>query len=191
VRTSFTSAADGTAESGTNLSAYDGKKMQEHAFCPDCAGGTAAPAESDLHGLQRSRSAGMTIRQANELNQFIRIETLKSLADPLAKRQKFIETDFFAKQLEYAVGKTRKGRGLLAKPAKKLFPERAVAAMAKQLMKEPAKVTLSDMLTLQAKQLAQAGEIKEEEVQRLKLSALGIDFMAQKPGNTKNPSRSS
>lgn len=159
-------------------------------LCAQCAGtphDEAPPAEPPA--AAPAPSPGFTIRQANDLSYYIRTEMLKNLSDPLAKPQKFTDTDFFAKQLEYAVGQTKMGRKLLAEPAEKRFPGRAVASVAKKLHKKPGEVSMADMLALQAPDLAQAGGIDEKEVQALKLQALGVAFHQDKPDGGKRSSK--
>lgn len=89
-----------TMRAGLEL-AYSAQRSHE-AACPEClnkmqvAGSTAAEAK-------------YTIRQANELGTFIKNETLRSLNDPYVRLQKFVDTDFFTKQLEYRIAQTRQG----------------------------------------------------------------------------------
>jgi len=145
-------------------------------LCPQCAGNEATRQTKPTEPAAEAQTPRYTARQANELSNYIRSETLRSLSDPLAKRQKFIETDFFAKQLEYAVSRTRKGRELLAQRADKHFPEQAVCHLAERLRKEPGEVTMADMLTLRRSELTTLCGLDPKDVQRLKLSSLGVAF---------------
>ncbi|MDH4113851.1 MAG: hypothetical protein OEU89_00140 [Burkholderiaceae bacterium] len=145
-------------------------------LCPQCAGNAATRQAQPAEPAAEAPTPRYTVRQANELSNYLRSETLKSLSDPLAKPEKFIETDFFAKQLEAVVSRTRKGRELLAQPAHKRFSKEAVSHLAKRLKKEPASVTMADMLTLQRSELAKLSGLDPKDVQRLKLASLGVAF---------------
>lgn len=190
--TSFTSMASGAMTTRAAVPAQMAVTGNDAHLCPQCAGtahdGQQAPAAPVA--AEPAPAPGFTIRQANDLSHYMRTETLKNLSDPLAKPQRFVETDFFAKQLEYAVIQTKKGRTLLAEPAQNKFPDRAVAAVAEKLRKKPGEVTLSDMLTLQGPELAQAGGMSEKDVQALKLQALGVAFHESSPDGGKRRSKS-
>jgi len=149
-------------------------------MCAECAE-KARPTQAAGAPQAATQTPGYTIRQVNELSHYMRTETLRSLNDPLAVPKKFEETDFFAKQLEYAVLQTKKGRTLLNRPAKKMLAEEAIRQIAKRFRKEPDAVTLSDALALEGRDLAKVAGLSEEEVQRLKLSALGVAFHKEKP----------
>ena len=61
--------------------------------CVECAGKLAAASAGE---------PSYSIRQANALSDYIRVETLRNLNDPYAKPQRFVDTDFFAKQSQAA-----------------------------------------------------------------------------------------
>ncbi|GGY05072.1 hypothetical protein [Paludibacterium paludis] len=155
-------------------------------LCPECAG-AAHTLNTATAAATPPAPAGYTLRQANELGGYIRTETLKSLNDPFAIPKKFVDTDFFAKQLEYAVVQTKKGRQLVDRPASEQLPKRAVDYLAKRLRKPPKEVTLSDALALQGRELAEVSGLSEAAIQRLKLTALGVAFHEDKPGKGAKP----
>lgn len=163
----------------------------EDGMCGECADKAkfayASGERATAASQKQPPTAGYTIRQANELSSYIRTETLKSLNDPLAKPRKFVETDFFAKQLEYALIQTKKGRALINQSAAKSLPQKAIAHLSKRLRKEPDAITLADALTLEGRELAKISGISEEAVQRLKLTALGVAFNEAKPDKKDKP----
>jgi hypothetical protein len=140
--------------------------VAEQEPCEDC--GDRAPAQT------QPEDPAFAIRQANELSRFIRIETLKSLNDPYAKLTKFVDTDFFAKQLEYQVVRTKRGREKLAAPAARHFAKDAVGRLAKHLGVEPNALTLQDVWSLRSSEVASVAKVSEADVKRLRLSTLGV-----------------
>lgn len=126
--------------------------------------------------------AKYTIRQANELGSFIKTETLRSLNDPNVKMQKFIDTEFFSKQLEYKLRQFKKGRDILNEPITEHLPKEVVQKLEKHFKKEGKDISRQDMLLLRNDDLAHIAGIAREEVQRIKLGSLGLRFHAGKPG---------
>lgn len=126
--------------------------------------------------------AKYSIRQANELSSYIKTEALRSLNDPYAEPKKFVDTEFFAKQLERRVVQTRQGRALLNRPASKTMPRELVAAVAKHLHKEASELTVQDVLSLRSADLAKLGDSDVSGIMRLKLASLGVTF--RKGGKT-------
>lgn len=165
-------------------------RSHEGGACPECADkakSSYASGERAAASQAQLATPGYTIRQANELSSYIRTETLKSLNDPVVTPKKFAETDFFAKQLEYALIQTRKGRELINRPAADSLPKQAIAHLAKRFRKEPKDVTLADALALEGRELAEVARISEKEVQRLKLTSLGVVFHEEKPDKPDKP----
>lgn len=117
-----------------------------------------------------------TIRQANELSNFIKTETIKSLNDPYVKLQKFIETDFFAQQLEYKLRQIKKGRAILNDSAAKNLPKEILPKLEKHFGKDAKSITRYDIMNIQNANLARITGIKAEEIQKLKLTSLGVKF---------------
>lgn len=117
-----------------------------------------------------------TIRHANELSRFIRTETLKSLNDPYVVLKKFDQTDFFAKQLEHQLQQTTYGHDILQKHAASKLPKELVARVAEHLKKDAKGISLQDVLGFRNADLSKIFGLGESEIQRLKLSALGVSF---------------
>jgi hypothetical protein len=124
------------------------------------------------------------IRYANELSNFIKTETIKSLNDPLAKLQKYIDTDFFVKQLEYSVIQSKKGRQLLNEFVVQDIPQNAIPNLEQYFKKNVKEITRRDLLSLPGKHLSKIMGIKIDEVQKLKLVSLGVRF--KEDNTTKN-----
>lgn len=150
------------------------------APCVDCGDKAGGAAESSV-------DAKYTIRQANELGTFIKTETIRSLNDPYVTPKKFIETDFFSKQLEYRLVQTRRGREILEKPAASRLPSEAVTKIGAHLKKDPKSITLRDVLAVRTADLAKVAGISEEGLHKAKLASLGVAFRGDdKPGKGKN-----
>ena len=150
--------------------------------CEACAGKLAAPAATPAADV-----LGLTIREANELGSFIRTETVKSLSDPYVKPAKFVETEFFAKQLEDQVVQTRRGRERLQAPASDYLPEEAVARLAKHLGRERDSLTLRDAWSLRGTEIASITRLPADEIQRARLNSLGVAFHEETSAETPSP----
>lgn len=137
--------------------------------CPECAGKTAGTGD----GIE---DAKYTIRQANELSNYIKTETIKSLNDPYVQPKKFVDTDFFSKQLEYRLAQFKKGREVLNQPIGSDLPREAISRLEKAFQKKAKEITRQDMLALRNRDIARLTDLSEEKVQRLKLASLGIKF---------------
>jgi hypothetical protein len=144
------------------------------APCRDCEGKASATAAS---GAQR-------IRLANALSDHIRVQGLRTLNDPYAKPMDFLDTDFFAKELEHRVVQTPAGRKLLAKPAAEHFPADAVAQLAKILGRDPETLTHRDVLRFRAVEVQKATELEQSEINRFRLKALGVCFQGGVDGKS-------
>ncbi|MBI5681253.1 MAG: hypothetical protein HZC47_10195 [Methanobacterium sp.] len=116
------------------------------------------------------------IRQVNELSNFIKAETIKSMNDPFLKPQKFIETDFFAQQLEYKLRQTEMGRSILNKSAVKDLPKESMQKLEKHLKKDAKNITNQDIMKIQNAKLAKITGINEERIYKLKLQSVGVKF---------------
>jgi hypothetical protein len=177
-------AAPVTAYQPIGQAATGGQQVRsaEGGMCLECAEKARAtnPVAAAIPHAQMA-TPGYTIRQANDLSNFMRTETLKSLNDPFATPRRFTETDFFAKQLEYALIQTRKGRELVNRSAVEWLPERTIEHLSKRFRKEPKEVTLADALALQGRELAEVSGLSEQEVQRFKLISMGVAFHEDKP----------
>jgi hypothetical protein len=131
-----------------------------------------------------------TLQQVNELSNYIRIETLKSLNDPTAVPQKFIDTNFFAKQLEYKVVQSRLGRERVRGQGTVRLPKEVVNRVAAYLKKEAKSVSLEDVLTFRNADLARIAGVDEADVRRMKLEALGVTFKSESSKNDDGASKS-
>ncbi|MEH3055300.1 MAG: hypothetical protein PGN13_15070 [Patulibacter minatonensis] len=134
--------------------------------CTECS-------EKIAEAQAAASSPGLTIRQANALSDHIKTETLRNLNDPYAKPERFIDTDFFAKQLEQAVVQTRRGRELLARPAADVLPKAAVAKLGKQLGSE-GELALSDVWSLRSTEVAEITGLTVDQVRAARLTSAGV-----------------
>lgn len=126
------------------------------------------------------------IRRANELSNYIRTETIKSLNDPTVKLQRYIDTQFFESQLEFSLKKLSKGRALLAKSPGKLLSNELLAKLGEYLDKDKKAITRQDLLSIRTDILAKIFKMKEQDVQRLKLKTLGISFKKRRDSDDDN-----
>lgn len=130
--------------------------------------------------LSGSESGKYTIRQANELSNYIKTETIRSLNDPNVKLQKFVDTDFFARQLEFKLIQFENGRELLNESVVKEIPNKLIPKFEKYFKKGIKEITRRDLLTLRTEKLTKILGIKTEDVHRIKLIALGVEFKPDK-----------
>lgn len=128
-----------------------------------------------------------TIRLANELSEYIKIETIKSLNDPNVKLQKFVDTEFFVKQLQHKLVQFRNGRKILDKPIQTEVPKEVLGYMEKRLGKNAKEITLADFLSLKNDELAKISGLRPDQIQKLKLGSLGLKFKPEgATGKSKN-----
>jgi hypothetical protein len=120
------------------------------------------------------------IRQVNELSNFIRIQTIKSLNDPTVKLQKFIDTEFFSKELEYRIVQFDMGRELLNQSVVKLISREAIPKLERYFKKKITEISRQDLLTLRNEELTNILGIKTGESQKLRLICLGVEFSRDK-----------
>jgi len=147
----------------------------------ECAGKGTAPAMPAPPAATVPESR-FTIRQANELSSYIKTETLRSLNDPYVTLKKFVDTDFFAKQLEIRIVQTKKGREMLRESAAARLPKELIAGAAKYFKKDPERVSVQDVLSIRSADLAKLSGVSEEELQKHKLRSLGITLKAEGGG---------
>ncbi|MCX5512659.1 hypothetical protein C3941_03815 [Kaistia algarum] len=155
--------------------AVDGEPCVECAEKARAAIAAAAPAAASMP-LGRVSESRYTLQQVNELSNYMRTETLKSLNDPTLVPQRFIDTNFFAKQLEYKVLQSRLGRELVRSQGASKLPKEVVSRVAGYLKKDAKAVSLEDVLTFRSADLARITGLDEAEAQRMKLAALGVAF---------------
>lgn len=141
----------------------------------------SAKVEASLEASNRSASGscvepGYLIRAANELSQFIKTETIRTLNDPTLRPQRYAASHFFTRQLEMRIRQTTKGRRLLQDKSGIDIPSGAETALETCLQKKREDFTRGDLLSLKAHELAAAMGRPEAEVQRLRLGWLGVKF---------------
>jgi hypothetical protein len=150
--------------------------------CAECAGRLGAPAAPPDRA-----TAGYTIRQANALSDHIRVQTLRSLNDPTVQPTRYVDTDFFAKQLEYRVVQSPRGRRLLAEPASTCLPKKAAAKLAKHLGQDLRSLEVRDVWSLRCSEIASATGLDPETIRRARLGSLGVAFHDERPESTEPP----
>jgi len=175
-------AAAPLASMATHAHAVDGEPCIE---CAEKARVTAASQSTVMTTAPTGRvsEARYTLQQVNELSNYMRTETLKSLNDPTAVPRKFVETNFFAKQLEYRILQSRVGRELIGGQAASRLPKEVVSRVAEYLKQDAKTLSLADVLTLRSTDLARITKMDEAQAQKMKLAAMGVAFTREKnPG---------
>ena len=119
-----------------------------------------------------------TVQQVNELSNYIKEETIKSLNDPNVKLQKFVDTPFFERQLELKLRQLTKGRVLLNESVANVIPKEALPKLEEYFKKDSKEITRQDLLSLRTEELTKILEMKTEDVHRIKLVSLGVKFKA-------------
>ncbi len=140
--------------------------------CKECS-------EKDVSRNNRD-NAKYTIRQANELGNYIKTETIKSLNDPNVKLEKFAETEFFARQLKLQLVQFKKGRELLNESVTDDLPEKAIGRLEKVFNKSCKEITRQDLLSLRNEELSKLLGMDAELVNKIKLTSLGVVFNKDK-----------
>jgi hypothetical protein len=126
-----------------------------------------------------------TIRLANELSNYIATETLKSLNDPTVELKKFYETDVFSKQLENKLTQFNVGREILSRNVVKDIPKDILPKLEKHFGKKCKDISHADVLTLKSESLKRITGMKPENIQKLKLSLMGIQFKEESSQKTR------
>lgn len=116
------------------------------------------------------------IRAVNQLSDYVRTETIKTLNDPAARPQRFAESHFFTRQLETRIRQTSKGRRLLEAKSGIDISSSAAKVLEARLQKKRKDFTRGDLLSLKSPELAQAMGLTESEVEHLRLTWLGVKF---------------
>ncbi len=122
------------------------------------------------------KSGKYTILKANELSDYIKIETIKSLNNPNVKLQKFEDTEFFARQLELKMVQFKKGREILDESVSREVPRSVLPKLARHFRKDAKLITRKDMLSLRSEELYKVLGMKPEQVQKMKLTSMGVKF---------------
>lgn len=145
--------------------------------------------EKIKNAIVQSTDPKYTIRQANELSNFIKTETLKSLNDPTVKLQKFFDTDFFSKQLEYKMIQFKNGRKMLSESAIKHFPKEALPKLEKYFKKSAKEITGYDLLSFRNEELTKITGLNSEQIHNFKLGSLGVKLNPKSAGSKSNSDR--
>jgi hypothetical protein len=138
--------------------------------CPECDG---------RHASSRTAAkpdARQVLRTANALGDYIMTETIKSLNDPTVKPKKFVETDFFTKQLALRLSQSGKGRRTLGDGKGLKLSDKAREQLAKRLGKSGEKITRKDLVSLRTSELSKVLGVSETDVGKLKLGWMGVRF---------------
>jgi len=162
-----------TKRSQNPMFAIEAKRSPEEETCKECTG-------NSKQMINPFVDMKYTIRQANELSDFIKTETIKSLNDPNVKLQKFVDTEFFAKQLEYKLVQFKNGRDILNKSVAKELPKEILPKLEKYFKKRSRDISRQDMLSLRNDDFARIAGIKVENVQKIKLVSLGVKFRPER-----------
>jgi hypothetical protein len=169
--TRLTSAAHAGAIEAVSGAALRSADHEHDGPCTECA--------EKMSGLVPATAAADTIRTANALSDYMRVQALRSLNDPYARPVDFIETDFFAKELEAHAAQTKAGRKLLAAPASRRLSNAAVTRVAEAIGRDPKKLTMREVMMLRGNELEKVANLSSGEVNRLRLEALGVKFVTE------------
>lgn len=137
-------------------------------------------ADKNMQNYTYNPDPKFTIRLANELSDFIKTETIKSLNDPNVKLQKFVDTEFFAKQLEYKLIQFGNGRKILNESIVKDLPKEALPKLEKYFKKSAKEITRQDLLSLRNEGLTKITGLQADQIQKIKLGSLGVKFRPEK-----------
>jgi hypothetical protein len=133
----------------------------------------SSEAEIGTSSLPNSRDI---MRHVNELSNFLRSETIRSLNDPTVKLQKFIDTEYFSRGLETRLIQFGKGREFLNGSVIKEISRENIPKLEKYFKRKIDKIRRQDLLYLQNEELSKIIGIKNEEAQKLKLKCMGVQF---------------
>ncbi len=151
---------------------------QPEAPCKDCANKTGPIQNKD-------RDMKYTIQVANELSNWIKIETIRSLNDPLAKQQKFVDSDFFSRQLEQKMVQLKQGRVILQESIVAVVPKEVIPKLEKHFKKEAKQITRQNLISLRNEVLVKITGLNQDQIQKIKLRSLGVKFNPEKPKDEK------
>jgi hypothetical protein len=146
----------------------------------------AGHAEATLSAGNARVDPHYLIRAVNQLSDYVKTETIKTLNDPTTRPQRFAESHFFTRQLEMRIRQTGKGRRLLQDKSGIDISSSADKILEARLQKKRKDFTRGDLLSLKSPELAKATGLAEAEVERLRLAWLGVKF---KPTDRKQRSR--
>jgi hypothetical protein len=150
-----------------------------HGPCPECSDKLAANADATAPRL--------TLRQANELGEYIRIEGIKTFNNPNLKPKVFTETEFFGKRLELELVQLKLGRKLMLDPLPPDLPKKVVAELEKYFKREAKQIRRRDVLSLRNAALSKITGLSENEVQQIRLRSMGVALKRTGPEGPGGP----
>ncbi|MGV8962523.1 MAG: hypothetical protein ACOH2V_03990 [Candidatus Saccharimonadaceae bacterium] len=153
-------------------------KTDKQGISKDCT-------EKNSQDYSHNYDSKFAIRLANELSDFIKTESIKSLNNPNVKLQKFVDTDFFTKQLEYKMIQFKNGRKILNESIVADLPNETLLKLEKYFNKSAKEITRQDLLSIRNESLAKITGLKADQIQKVKLSSLGVKFNPEKPKDEK------
>lgn len=123
----------------------------------------------------------ITIRQANAVTDFVRDRMITSPHDPRPgfEPKRFVETDFFARQIEAHVSRSRLGRRKISEKAAERVNNWVVRAVGENINKKPEDVTVRDVLRTRNHEFLRLIDMKAEEIARIKMDLLGVKIKDQ------------
>ncbi|MET0102601.1 MAG: hypothetical protein ABW078_12790 [Sedimenticola sp.] len=149
--------------------------MEKEGLCEEC-GDKFSPGGGDAEPQ-------LTIRQANELSDYMKTEAIKALNNPNLKPKLYTETEFFGRQLQLELLQLKHGRKLLWESVPRELPKRVQNALEKHFRRDIKEISRRDMISLRNVDLAKIADISEEEAQQHRLRALGVAFKERGPKN--------
>ncbi len=117
-----------------------------------------------------------TASLANELSDFIKAETIKSLNNPSQELKKYYETDFFFKQFENKLSQTPFGKNNLKESISKDVSKEVIPKLEKHFGRKHKEISRRELLKIQGNKLSKLIGEKPEDIQKLKLELLGVKF---------------
>jgi hypothetical protein len=141
--------------------------------CEDCR---------DKYGpAAQDGEARLTLRQANELSDYMRTEAIKTLNNSNLKPTPYAETEFFGRQLQLELLQLKHGRKLLHEAIPQDLPKQVQQALEEHFRRDCRQIRRRDMVSLRNVDLAKIAGISEERAQQYRLRALGVAFKASDP----------
>jgi hypothetical protein len=129
-----------------------------------------------MEAASTESSPGLTIRQVNEMSDYMKTEALRILNDPSIKPARITYTEFFARRLHLELLQSKHGRRLVSDTLPKDVPGKVVSALEKHFGRKRGELRRADLLSLRNVDLAKIASIPEEQAQQIRLAALGVSF---------------
>jgi hypothetical protein len=167
----FTSVALQTPRGDTAV-----ELRSQYTHAADDKTGLCAECQPPAATAKDSSTPRVTIRQANQLSDYIKTETIRTVNNPMIEPKSFLETEYFARQLELELLRLKHGRNLLREPIAADLPEKVRYELAKHFRRDTKDVRRQDLLSLRNADLARITGITEDDAQRIRLQTLGVQF---------------